>query len=1273
MLRKILSLVLSFGLIFQQTSFAQMAVDLNIASRISGVASNMTQERFRPAHLRYFAYDNLNDNFKVLLDKGDLKDSTARQRESSTKTLLTYFLTGVALPDDAFWVNLRPDGADQIIDQYLGKTDVGRIMLEADLQLKKDTALFTSPRTPEGKAYWDKLYKRAAQLYGYDNVNIPTMTRPWIVPGEIIVREAQGSAYVYKANLRVMLEQDFLKDSPAYSFNDDRAKALNEYSSQLIRESIIPKLTKEVNSSKRYAGLRQVYYSLVLSRWFKLRFAGETGIYAKLINSKDLTNLVSKESWSKDAYFKQYQRSFAQGEYNIQEPVSTPTGQVIHSYFSGGIDVTQGSINTQNGIVLTKDNAAKLGKLDGGKADLDPGKIVLAPVSVVGFSLGNIRKAEILRTCSDFWANCVKSLSILYPGPYAASDPKDMYATVLKATEKYRDNGTGTFIVQFLPYAPNMGDPRWQDSMKPRDELKQDRQLFASWKFFSSGEYADQKWSDFIFPQKVGGVSVTSFNAPKPYAAGHLVLTPELENNLPQALTANSVKVALSILSESDYAEHLKIGFNGQQAFASISQLHIQSVFFEDVDDRPAEMPIEKAVIVPFKDENGQIILVDGVSISETVDYPAKTFVFQGRDIGKLTKTVFSAVKVMQDNSLAYPEELVGKGPQYDPKVGIPHNALFTKTADGQFRVFLFPRKNQSKDEDALPAQQKAEAKGIGAAFLELAGVLQLGKKEILDSILKDGIDAVTVKELRRIQLAPADSQALRVKLAQALRDLNDGGASAKPGFVTLMVNKDLQGLNFKDVEKAINSGKTAIAEVSVDWAKKIKETFPKDVYTIFISPLSEEQIKARMDVSDHTWDEVIFAEMMVRQRARAAEKPTDPGKQFARAEAAPKEMARQNEYDKVIVNNALKDLEKDAARWAGPEGDKVVGEFMNAVEAARNSGKKLILYSGPSATGKTPLWNQAQSRFKDQFSRIVLYTTRQARPGEEEGVDYYFRTVDQLEALKKELNAPAFDEEQLRRQLNTVLHNLRWAYKNGPLLLSEKKAIELVEERHFLAGPGTDDLHYMDDPWYRELNDDYNAALAKMKLATEAKITEVINWVKDDPENNLKREDVRILEGVGPQEKVIGVIDRGIAKKLGLTYVLAGPVKPGSNDGGLKEAAPAAFGGIDLRALPMSIQPMGSFSGLNYTLPKLSQASLDGIDLESEIRQIRNLVKSGTIPSGERIKELIAACAQKGEIKAYADTVLLCVADILKLEEDNVIESSPELREALVMVDVMG
>ena len=337
-LLKIISLLLCLTLLFEQSGFAQVAGELDISGYLSSLHSSIIQEKFRPLHLRYLSYDNLNNNFKLLLDKGDFKNPQTRELEDTIKTLLSYFFVGISLPNESFWVNLRPDSPDNIIDDYLAQTDVGKVLLEADLQLKKDTASMTSPQTLEGKQYWERLYKKAEELLGYDNITIPTLVRPWIVPGEIIIRETENNAYIYKANLKVMLEQDYLKDSSTYNFIDPRLKILNEYSSQLIKELIIPKLTKEVNTSKKYAPLRQVYYSLILAQWFKARFYGKGGLYSYLIDKKDLSNLTSKDNWSKQTYFQAYQASFKDGEYNLKEPVSTPFGQSIRSYFSGGVD-----------------------------------------------------------------------------------------------------------------------------------------------------------------------------------------------------------------------------------------------------------------------------------------------------------------------------------------------------------------------------------------------------------------------------------------------------------------------------------------------------------------------------------------------------------------------------------------------------------------------------------------------------------------------------------------------------------------------------------------------------------------------------------------------------------------------------------------------------------------------------------------------------------------------------------------------------------------------
>lgn len=66
----------------------------------------------------------------------------------------------------------------------------------------------------------------------------------------------------------------------------------------------------------------------------------------------------------------------------------------------------------------------------------------------------------------------------------------------------------------------------------------------------------------------------------------------------------------------------------------------------------------------------------------------------------------------------------------------------------------------------------------------------------------------------------------------------------------------------------------------------------------------------------------------------------------------------------------------------------------------------KFIMLSGPSCVGKGPLCQALKTLYPELESRLnklVLYNSRKPRPGEEEGVDYYFRTREEMEALGRQ------------------------------------------------------------------------------------------------------------------------------------------------------------------------------------------------------------------------------------------------------------------------------
>jgi len=65
---------------------------------------------------------------------------------------------------------------------------------------------------------------------------------------------------------------------------------------------------------------------------------------------------------------------------------------------------------------------------------------------------------------------------------------------------------------------------------------------------------------------------------------------------------------------------------------------------------------------------------------------------------------------------------------------------------------------------------------------------------------------------------------------------------------------------------------------------------------------------------------------------------------------------------------------------------------------------KRLVILSGPSCVGKSPL-DRALAKFHPELRqglhKLVLYNSRAPRPGELDGVDYHFRLRSQIEALR--------------------------------------------------------------------------------------------------------------------------------------------------------------------------------------------------------------------------------------------------------------------------------
>ena len=66
----------------------------------------------------------------------------------------------------------------------------------------------------------------------------------------------------------------------------------------------------------------------------------------------------------------------------------------------------------------------------------------------------------------------------------------------------------------------------------------------------------------------------------------------------------------------------------------------------------------------------------------------------------------------------------------------------------------------------------------------------------------------------------------------------------------------------------------------------------------------------------------------------------------------------------------------------------------------------RLVILAGPSCAGKTPLKKALGKLYPDlrnSLQALVLFNSRGPRPGETDGVDYHFRTEEQVQALESE------------------------------------------------------------------------------------------------------------------------------------------------------------------------------------------------------------------------------------------------------------------------------
>lgn len=340
-----------FSCLSPVNSYAQTPADLGLPA--AGVMLDLSPAH-KPLVIKGLTVHPKNPLlFDFIFDAGDsgLKADDAKLKVEAQK-LVKYFLASLTVPEQDQWVNLSPYEKDRTIPVSLGETEMGRDMLSQDYVLKQLTASLIYPEKQLGQDFWNKVYAKARELYGTSEVPVNTFNKVWVVADRADVIVRNNTAFVVNAHLKVMLEEDYNalnKNSPKErSSNED----MHSVGSQIVREIVLPELEKEVNGGKHFANLRQIFYSMILSTWYKksLKEALLNQVYA---NKAKLGGIDLEDKTIKEQIYQQYLAAYKKGVFNYIKEDMAEGKLEPKKYFSGGVAPNLGIANVLSARSVT--------------------------------------------------------------------------------------------------------------------------------------------------------------------------------------------------------------------------------------------------------------------------------------------------------------------------------------------------------------------------------------------------------------------------------------------------------------------------------------------------------------------------------------------------------------------------------------------------------------------------------------------------------------------------------------------------------------------------------------------------------------------------------------------------------------------------------------------------------------------------------------------------------------------------------------------------------
>lgn len=247
-----------------------------------------------------------------------------------------YLNTMLVVSGENLNVNLSPEQEWGGLTPPLRGTELGRDLLDQDLELKRQVTRLLYPGDEPGKRFWDEVGEDAP------NGEVGTFIRVWIVPGQAAVHEEVNNGLaqidIEKMQMRVLSEIDYTLLRSAGD-PEETARSRQDRIAEAFRTTILPAVQQAVDTGPRFGQLRQIYSVLVLAKWIKERLGSAL---ANFINTNDTGKFqVEGAQMAAHRIQNEYARLIEQGGFRYPvRRIDGNTGMVVHRvYVAGGIDL----------------------------------------------------------------------------------------------------------------------------------------------------------------------------------------------------------------------------------------------------------------------------------------------------------------------------------------------------------------------------------------------------------------------------------------------------------------------------------------------------------------------------------------------------------------------------------------------------------------------------------------------------------------------------------------------------------------------------------------------------------------------------------------------------------------------------------------------------------------------------------------------------------------------------------------------------------------------